>query len=273
MNKIRLFSIAILMLLFSASASNAVVELVENGVKLNVVNAPGISQINFLTAAGEPGNFEILICATRSDGTNSFLNATPGWTTIDNGECGGGGSCILGIFTRTDESADESPNTCRWADPTNMAAAGTFRYRGVDPDDFFINVQCNTGNGGFPTAPSILTSAGSGVVRTFTTGGFFNQPLVDSKQVQEGSFGYGASADGEFISGRSISFAFEDFEPTGEFTFEFTEAGWRACTIAFGPKPDIGTVPTLSEWGLGVFATLFGIAAVWALWRRAARAR
>ncbi|MGH7848896.1 MAG: IPTL-CTERM sorting domain-containing protein [Thermodesulfobacteriota bacterium] len=31
-------------------------------------------------------------------------------------------------------------------------------------------------------------------------------------------------------------------------------------------------MPTLSEWGLGIFAALFGVAAVWALRRRAARA-
>ncbi len=238
------------MLLLSATASNAAVQLVEDAVGVNVVNSPGISQINVLTEDGEPGNFEILICATRSDGTNSFSGATPGWTTIDSGECGGGGSCILGIFTRTDDSPDGSQNTCSWVDPTNMAGAGTFRYRGVDPDNFFINVQCNTGSGGIPTAPSILTSAGSGVVRTFTTGGFFIQPFVDSQQVQEGSFGYGASAAGEFISGRGVSFAFEEFRPTGEFTFDFTEAGWRACTIAFGPELDIGIIPTLSEWGM-----------------------
>ena len=124
-----------------------------------------------------------------------------------------------------------------------------FRYSGADPDDFFIDVECNTGSGGTPIAPSILTSAGSGVVRVATSGGFSNQQFVNSEQVNEGAFGFGASADGEFITGRGASFAFEDFGPTGVFEFDPTTGDWRACTIAFGPELNRHHTHAL-RWGI-----------------------
>jgi hypothetical protein len=272
MNKIILFSISVFILLLASTASHAVIQLRENGVQVSVFNTPNQTQRAIGTSAGEAGDFELLMCATRSDGSNFFLDATPGWTTLDSGECGGSGGCILGIFTRTDDSPAETVNNCLWVDPTNMGGAGSFRYSGVDPEDFFINVSCNTGTGGTPFAPSIPTSSNSAVVRVATSGGFIIQQFVDSEQVVEGGFGFGASGDGEFITGRGLSFAFEDFGPTGVFEFDPTTGDWRACTIAFGPELNIGTIPTLSEWGLGIFAALFGIAAVWALRRRAVRA-
>jgi hypothetical protein len=124
-----------------------------------------------------------------------------------------------------------------------MGGAGSFRYSEWTPKTF-INVSCNTGTGGTPFAPSIPTSSNSAVVRVATSGGFIIQQFVDSEQVVEGGFGFGASGDGEFISGRGLSFAFEDFGPTGVFEFDPTTGDWRACTIAFGPELNIGTIPT-----------------------------
>jgi len=269
MNKIRLFLIAIFILLFSTVASNAEIHLVEDGTRVNVFNSPDQTQLPILVGPGEPGDFEILICATRSVGSNSFLNATPGWTTLDSGSCGGSKGCILGIFTRTDDSPIESPNNCRWVDNTNMGGAGSFRYSGVDLNDFFINVSCNTGSGGIPTAPSILTSSNSGVVRVYTTGGINKPDILGAEQVQEGSFGFSASALGEFIVGDGRSFFFEDSGPTGEFEFQSEiSSDWRACTIAFGPELNIGPIPTLSEWGLITMAGVFGIFGLLAIRRK-----
>ena len=272
MNKIITFSTAVFILLLASTASHAVIQLRENGVQSNVFNTPNQTQLAILTSAGEAGDFELMMCATRSDGSNFFLNATPGWTTLDSGSCGGSGGCILGIFTRTDDSPAQTANNCIWVDPTNMGGGGSFRYSGADPEDFFIDVECNTGSGGSPIAPSILTSAGSSVVRVFTTGGLTDQQFVDSDQVQEGGFGFGA-INGEFIIGEGSTFFFEDAGQTGEFDFETFADDWRACTVAFGPVLVLNTanVPTLSEWSLGIFAALFGIAAVWALRRRAVR--
>ena len=45
---------------------------------------------------------------------------------------------------------------------------------------------------------------------------------------------------------------------------------WRACTIVL--RAATTGIPTLSEWGLGVFVALTGIAAIWALRRRDQRA-
>ncbi|MGH7850788.1 MAG: IPTL-CTERM sorting domain-containing protein [Thermodesulfobacteriota bacterium] len=70
----------------------------------------------------------------------------------------------------------------------------------------------------------------------------------------------------------AASSTFEESGPTGEEEFQLgTESdNWRACTIAL--RAVQSNIPTLSEWGLGIFAALFGIAAVWALRRRAVRA-
>ncbi len=273
MNKIILFSISVFILLLASTASHAVIQLRENGVQVSVFNIPNQTQRAILTSAGEAGDFEVLICVTRSDGNNIFLDATPGWTRLDSGSCGGSGGCIMGIFTRTDDSPAETVNNCLWVDPTNMGGEGSFRYSAADPDDFFIEARCNTGSGGTPTAPSILTGAGSSVVRALAIGGLTDQTFVDSEQVEEGNYGFSASGDGEFIGGQGSSFFFEDTAQAGFFAFGPTTGDWRACTIAFGPEPNIiSNIPTLSEWGLGVFAALFGIAAVWALRRKAVRA-
>ncbi|MEW6146197.1 MAG: IPTL-CTERM sorting domain-containing protein [Thermodesulfobacteriota bacterium] len=273
MSRISIAVIAYLILIFHATASNAVVELV--GVDVDVNSIPNLNQGTIPIPGGESGQFEILICATPSDSTNAFNNATPGWTTLDSGSCGGSGGCILGIFYRTDDSPDSSLSTCHWADPTTIYGGGSFRYSGVDPADFFIDVECNTGSFGVPTAPSILTSAGSAVVRTFAYGGILETQIVGSNQVEEGNFGFGGSSLGQFIVGSGDSFAFEDTVPTGEYEFDtFVEGDWRACTIAFGPEIDISRpIPTLSEWGMIAAAAGLMIAGVWFAARRRREAR
>jgi hypothetical protein len=112
MNKIILFSISVFILLLASTASHAVIQLRENGVQVSVFNIPNQTQRVIGTSAGEAGDFELLMCATRSDGSNFFLDATPGWTTLDSGECGGSGGCILGIFTRTNDSPAQTVNNC-----------------------------------------------------------------------------------------------------------------------------------------------------------------
>lgn len=239
------------MLLLASTPSHAVIQLREDGTRASVFVIPNQTQLAISTGPGEAGDFELLMCTTRSDGSNSFLDATPGWTTLDTGSCGGSGRCIMGIFTRTDDSPAETVNNCLWVDPTNMGGAGSFRYSGADPEDFFIDVRCNTGSGGTPIAPSILTSAGSAVVRVATSGGFSNQQFVESEQVEEGNFGFGAFSGAEFIVGDGTTFAFEDAAQTGPFEFDPTTGDWRACTIAFGPELTISSsIPTLSEWGM-----------------------
>src|ERR1700752_904897 len=178
MKKLILFSIAIVVLLLTTTQSHAVIHLRENGVGTLVFNSLGQTEGIVSVGLGEAGGFELLLCATRSDGSNSFLDATPGWTTLDNGSCGGSRGCILGIFTRTDDSPASSQNNCRWVDSTNMGGLGTFRYGGVDPSNFTINIDCNTGSGGIATAPSILTGSNTAVVRVFTSGGPINPNIV-----------------------------------------------------------------------------------------------
>ena len=81
----------------------------------------------------------------------------------------------------------------------------------------------------------------------------------------------GGSEFGEQTETPGLSIQFPEGGPTGDITLlPSLNLDWRACTIALRMEPT--NIPTLSEWGLGIFAALTGIAAVGVLRRRAARA-
>ena len=111
LNNIRTISLAICLFLLSVTVSQAVVELVDtegNGdQRIDIDN--NITSGLIATGSGHPGDFEVLMCSTSSNGNNSFLDPTPGdWSTLNSGKCGGEGQCVLGIFGRFDESSDSS---------------------------------------------------------------------------------------------------------------------------------------------------------------------
>lgn len=261
---------AVPLFFLSVTASQAVVQLVdteESGIRNNVDN--DITQGIIASGSGAAGDFEVIMCSTFSDGNNFFLNPTPGdWSELDSGQCGGSSACILGIFGRFDESADSSNIACNWTDTTSVFAAGSFRYSGVDIDNPIIAVACNSGTAGAMVAPSVITEPGSAVIGVTSVGADLNlvtQDAVGSIFAQ----GFSSSA-GEFTLIFASSFEFLKGGPTGDIILGSTSSDWRACTIALRKVPT--NIPTLSEWGLGIFAVLFGITAVWALRRRAARA-
>ncbi len=274
---LRLILFAVSLFLLSVNASQAVVGLVDTestGLRDGIDN--NITSGIIASGSGAPGDFELVTCGTFSDGNNSFLDPAPGdWTTIESGECGGSGQCILGIFGRFDDSAASSDISCNWIDPTDAFAAGSFRYRGVDPASPVITSSCNTGGPQtLMTAPSVDTEAGSAVIFVFSLGTQTElNPVVFNlaDPVFQGEFSaLGGQEFGEqtFLIGASVFFP--EGGSTGDFPFIISPNDWRACTIALRMEPT--NIPTLSEWGLGIFAALFGIAAVWALRRRAARA-
>ena len=276
LKNIRFIAVTISLLFLSVTASHAVVQLVDtesSGARIDVDN--NITQGVIATGSGFPGDFELLMCSTISDGDNTFLDPVPdSWSTIDEGECGGNGQCIQGIYGRFDDSPDSTDITCSWTDPTDVFAAGTFRYRGVDEDNPVIAVACNTGGPNeLITAPSVITEPRSAVIAVFTLGLNIEQnPVVEPDQILEGVVVAVAinTQTGEFIELFGESFASLEGGPTGDFIAGSVPTDWRACTIALRMAP--ANIPTLSEWGLGVFAVLFGIAAVWALRRRTVNA-
>lgn len=272
LNKLKVFCFTVFIVVISVIQSHASIFLQDTTADGDADLVP-FTQSLAQTGSGVPGDFEVLMCATTSNGANSFLDPTPGpFSTLDQGSCGGGGDCILGIFTRFDDSPDETDNFCNWTVATRVFGAGSFRYSGVDTDDPVIGFDCDTGSGIIATAPSIFTEAGSVVIRVFSSGAL-NPVMLDNQANQElqGSFTAVSVVGGqEFVLIHGESFAFQEEGPTGtdELNIEIT-ADWRACTIALRMEPT--NIPTLSEWGLGIFVALTGIAAVWALRRRAVK--
>lgn len=164
-----------------------------------------------------------------------------------------------------------------------MFAAGSFRYSEVDPIDPIIAVECNSGfdvgANVMATAPSVITVAGSQVVRIYTYRVFEPLTTGDSHSNNDisGSFSSIAARSSINVSMQGTTELSLAGGPTGEASIELgqtqnTVAGWRACTIALRMAPVVRNVPTMSEWGILAFAGFLGIAGMWALRRRAVRA-
>jgi len=270
LKKVRIISLTTCLFLLSVTVSKAVVQLVDTestDFRTDIDN--NITSGLITTGSGSPGDFEVLMCSTSSNGSNSFLNPTPGdWLTIDSGKCGGQGQCILGIYGRFDEFSDSSDISCNWTNPTNVFAAGLFRYNGVDNNNPVIDVACNTGGfGNILTAPSIITEPGSVVIRVFLNGTTEFQAF-QSNTLPHGFFlAVGISNQtGEFVEEMGISDTFLDGGATGTIDFFQNTFNWRACTIALRMAP--ANIPTLSEGGLFVFTLLMAVSAAWFIKKR-----
>ncbi|HET7290682.1 MAG TPA: IPTL-CTERM sorting domain-containing protein [Thermodesulfobacteriota bacterium] len=278
LNIIKLTAVTVFIYLLSAAASHAVVQLVDtenSGDRINVDN--NITSGFIATGSGFGDDFEVIMCGTYSDGSNLFLPPAPdGWTTLNTGECGGSEQCILGIYGRFDSSPGSMDITCSWSDPTDAFSAGSFRYFGVDRFDPIIDVSCVTGGEQTPvTTPPVDAEPGSAVILAVQLGNQGSEMFSVSPQaepiLQGDFFAVGGSEFGE----QSLTLGFSILVPTGESIPEIPifppgNYDWRTCAIVLRAAP--ASIPTLSEWGLGAFAALFGIAAVWALRRRTARA-
>jgi len=272
-----------LTLSFSA-ASKAEIKIVNGFAGGHGDEVIPFSEGSFELPAGPPGSFEMLVCATSSTGGNTFLDPVPdSLGAIGNASCQPSpqGTCVAGVWGQNTSSPDSREGLCRWTDPTTVYVAGVFRWIGVDPDEPITDMQCNTGIGQIAIAPSIDAEEGSGVVRVFTFGVSFSEQIITANEVFQGSiFAFALSENISGLQGvflREFASVAEESGPTEPFSVNLAdeigepeaEAPWRACTIglradALSARP----IPTMSEWGMGVFVILTAAASIWALRRR-----
>jgi len=254
LNTLRLIAVTVFLYLLSAAASHAVVTLVDtesSGFRVNLDN--NITSGVIASGSGNPGDFEVVMCGTFSDGNNIFFDPSPGdWSTIDSGECGGNEQCILGIFGRFDDSADSSDISCNWTDPTDAFSAGAFRFRGVDPGNPILDSACNSGGPqSIITAPSVNTVPGSAVIVVIQLGLLASPGITTlADPILAGEFNaIGISEFGEQTETLGFSILSPSGGPTGEIPLlPADNVDWRACTIAFRMAP--ANIPTISEWGM-----------------------
>lgn len=270
-NSLRILTITTFLCIMSAAASHA--------ITLESVDVDGRNDLNnnegpISVGPGQAGNLEVLICTTFSDGNNFFNGPPAGFETLNEGECGGPGQCILGIFTGFAQSSGPSENLCTWVDITQVYGGGSFRYSGVDNVNPIIDSACESGTGGTAVAPSVITEPNSAVIRVAAFGSQLASPAVQPDQVLEGSFtSVQIAINGEAIEVQGISFSYDEGGPTGSLDIPFIflpgSSGWRACTIAL--RMASTNIPTLSEWGLLASAAgLMLIGVFFALRRRKA---
>ncbi len=273
LNCLRLIAVTIFLCLLSAAASHA--------VTLESTEVDGTNDLNnnegpISVGPGQTGDFEVLICATFSDGNNFFNEPPAGFEPLDAGACGGSGQCILGILTGFAQSSDPSDILCSWVDITQVYGGGSFRYSGADNVNPVIDSACQSGTGGTAIAPSVITEPNSAVIRVAAFGSQLAGVFVQPDQVQEGSFAATETGDnGQAIEVRGISFSYEEGGPTGPLDIPLLflpgSSGWRACTIAI--RTVSLNVPTLSEWGMLAAVSGLMLAGVFfAVRRRRARA-
>ncbi|HVY56109.1 MAG TPA: IPTL-CTERM sorting domain-containing protein [Thermodesulfobacteriota bacterium] len=281
-------SLAVALLFFTFALSSKAEIILRNNTGNGFGNEIAFTQFPVSTPPGGPHDFEILTCTTTSTGSNFFFDPSPDvFTNLDSGSCdttnqGMVGTCVLGLWQRALGSAGGSENTCSWNDPTRAFATASMRWSGVDFDNPIVEEECVTGFGATATAPSVNAEEGSEVVRIFNFGVSSSNLRNNTTQVQDGSIKIlvivDLEVDFQAVLLEALSFSNAAAGQTGEYQLFLPEevgdeeaiAPWRACTITL--RPEVRNVPTMSEWGLGVFAALFGIAAVWALRRRAVRA-
>ncbi len=265
----RMVSLIIFIFCVSAAESHALITLESTEVdgRNDLNNNEGPISIG----PGNTGDFEILMCTTFSDGDNFFNEPPAGFETLDAGECGGPGDCILGILTGFAPSSSPSDILCSWVDITQVYGGGSFRYSGVDRDNPVIDVACESGPGSPATAPSVITEPNSAVIRVAAFGSVLAGVVVQPDQVEEGSFTSAQiSNNGQAIEIRGLSFSYEEVGPTGTLDIPFSflpgSSGWRACTIAI--RMARTNIPTLSEWGMIAAATGLMIVGVYFAVRR-----
>lgn len=264
-----------LLIISIESQANVIVEDADSATQ--VTAALAFTSASVLTGSGQVGDYQIIACGVTTDSGNTFSDPVPGtWEELDTGPCSGNGVCIHGISGRFIDNPASENITCNWALPSVVFAAGSFRYSEVDPIDPIIAIECNSGaaDGGniMATAPSVITVAGSQVVRIYTYRNFDFEGTMDSN--------FNSDVEGSFISIATLGDVATvsqqgDTElvlvdgPTGEASIDAgSNAQWRACTIALRMAPEPRNVPTMSEWGLIAFAAFAGIAGIWYLRRR-----
>lgn len=212
-----------------------------------------------------PGNLDVVVCSTFSSGANDFLTPVPGgWSPAAESSCGGG-SCILGVYTKP-AGAGLDETTCMWTQNTDVYTAAILRYAGADADDPVIASACQSGISANITAPSVATEANSTVLRVIAIGG--DQLLQPNQEFLEAIFTSAAvSATEQF----SFIVGLSSYVPIAEEVEQMIlpigiPVPWTACTIAL--RGAATPIPAMSEWGLIAFAGMAGIASLLVIRRR-----
>jgi len=272
-----IYSLVTFMLIsVSVEVSNATVIFVAENNSSFADNAP-FTEHNVGPTDGDEGDFELLFCTTTSTGANTFVSAAPNWDFLNQGGCGGGPDCILGIWEKFSPQPNNVGNTCTWSVGTTIVAGIVFRYGGADLDNPVIVSACNSGIGNLATAPPLPTEAGSMVTRVFAA----DEDFALSFNNLPGSTQFGKILQTPaFINERLSLFVYNEpfveagLAPAASVSFTLVDTAWRACTIAVrmeGSSP-FRQIPTLNEWGLLIFAAVAGLAGFWFIRRRSVAA-
>ena len=269
--KIRLILITVFVITLSASVSNAVITFQDADT---VEQALFTNQIQINSPNGQAGDFELLACSSADFGMVAFNNAAPGWNTEDIGSCGGQ-LCIMGIFSKFDNTQGGQTNTCSWNPSTPVSVAGILRYSGVDTNDPIINMQCSASTSIIAVAPNIATEDNSVVIRVITA----NSEIESLPDFDFGTYNAVAEEADGMVAQAATAQPFPNAAATGTFQAPlFFTAPWTACTIAIRmstepPPPTITplgarNVPTISAWGLIATAAVIGVIGFIAIHRR-----
>ncbi len=276
MNKKILFlPIFVLLLALSVQFTMADVLIEESASSAAEADAPVIDMADIATGEGQAGNYVLFSCATANDLGNTFNDPTPGtWEELDEGACGDDGRlCRHGIWGGFVADPNDEDITCSWTELASVFAAGSIRYSGVDPDNPIIDIECNAGLGTELTAPSIITEAGSQVIRVYTSSALTQSSTVinsaiTTNAIPEDTWEESAFSPFQNVSSEGRSALTTETGPTGTSLINVEiQSEWRACTIAIRMAPPTD-VPTMSEWGLIAFAAFAGIAGFWFMRRR-----
>lgn len=269
MNKITLTILSAFLITASLSAAEASNIFLKGQTQGGTASGAPVTEIAIDSPGGNRADFELLVCATYSDGSNFFNDATPGWYTQNVVGCGGAPDCIMGIFARFDDSTQGVENQCRWGVGTQVFSGGILRYTGVDSDGAILGeVECNSGDGTTAVAPSVFAEGGSVVVRIFAANSFGF--VSDVPDFGLGSLGSGVSIGNESMLTAIYGEPFTEDEESGTAEFDLNPGTtWRACSVALNSL-DRTVVPTLSEWGVMVMAGVLGIVGLLVVRRRAA---
>lgn len=214
-----------------------------------------------------PGNLDVVVCSTFSSGANDFLTPVPGgWSPAAESSCGGG-SCILGIYTKP-AGDGLSEAACRWTQNTDVFTAAILRYAGADTDDPVIDSECRSAVSGIITIPSVATETNSSVLRVIALGGDDELLLLNQEIIEAAFTSVAFSTTEQFSYIIGIGSYVPVAEEIEELIFPIgTPIPWTACTISL--RGAITPIPTMSEWGLMAFAGMAGIASLLVIRRRA----
>jgi hypothetical protein len=202
---------------------------------------PAAANITLNVPPGTANN-NLLIAVISRDNNATAIPTPNGWQLVNEGACGGNGTCELGVFWRL---AASEPASYTFGLGATQAAVGTMlRYTGVDtttPID--TNIAFATGNSAAPTAPTVNTTvANTRVVRAFVAD---NNNLAANPYPRDhtGRFALGT---GTLVSGAAADELQGAAGAVGTAAFALSAGQrWRAVTLAIrpaatAPAPDDG---------------------------------